>query len=84
LESSGKSNQSFAVNVDPTESDPAKVQLDELPAGITPLGRWHDADEASSPVLAARGAFHRPLLYIALALLLIESCLAWYLGYRAS
>jgi hypothetical protein len=83
-ESAGKNSQSFAVNVDPSESDLAKVSLDELPDGITPLGQWHDADEASSPVLAARGTFHRPLLYVALALLLIESCLAWYLGYRGS
>jgi hypothetical protein len=83
-ESAGKSQESFAVNVDPSESDLAKVSLDELPSGITPLGQWNDADEAASPVLAGRGAFHRPLLYIALALLLIESCLAWYLGYRAS
>jgi hypothetical protein len=83
-ESAGKSHESFAVNVDPSESDLAKVSIDELPSGITPLGQWHDADEAASPVLAARGAFHRPLLYMALALLLIESCLAWYLGYRAS
>jgi hypothetical protein len=83
-ESAGKSHESFAVNVDPSESDLAKVSIDELPSGITPLGQWHDADEAASPVLAARGVFHRPLLYMALALLLIESCLAWYLGYRAS
>jgi hypothetical protein len=84
LDSSGISNQTFAVNVDPTESDLAKVALEELPDGITPLGRWHDADDAASPLLAARGAFHRPLLYFALALLFVESCLAWYLGYRAS
>ncbi|HJS08106.1 MAG TPA: hypothetical protein VJ809_10620, partial [Pirellulales bacterium] len=83
-DSDGRSDQAFAVNVDPSESDLAKVALDELPDGITPLGQWHDADDASSPVLAARGAFHRPLLYIALSLLLVESCLAWYLGYRAS
>jgi hypothetical protein len=83
-ESSGKSNQSFAVNVDPSESDLSKIALEELPESITPLGRWHDAEDAASPVLAARGAFHRPLLYFALALLFVESCLAWYLGYRAS
>jgi hypothetical protein len=80
----GKANHSFVVNIDPSESDLAKVSLDELPDGITPLGQWHDADDATSPVLAARGAFHRPLLYFALALLFVESCLAWYLGYRAS
>ncbi|MEX2140323.1 MAG: BatA domain-containing protein [Pirellulales bacterium] len=81
---SGTTNQLFAVNLDTGESDLAKVALDELPESVTPLGQWQDLEESSSVALAARGGVHRPLLYAALALLLIESCLAWYLGYRAS
>lgn len=81
---SGTTNQLFAVNLDTSESDLAKVALDELPEGITPLGEWQDVDESSSVALPARGGLQRPLLYAALALLLIESCLACYLGYRAS
>jgi hypothetical protein len=81
---SGTANQLFAVNLDTRESDLAKVSLDELPEGITPLGQWQDLEDSSSVSLAARGGLHRPLLYAALALLLIESCLAWYLGHRTS
>ena len=81
---SGTANQFFAVNLDTGESDLSKIALDELPPGITPLGHWQDLEDSSSVALASRGGLHRPLLYAALVLLLIESCLAWYLGYRAS
>jgi hypothetical protein len=81
---SGTTNQFFAVNLDTSESDLAKVALDELPQGMTPLGQWEDHEDSSSVALASRGGLHRPLLYAALALLIIESCLAWCLGYRTS
>jgi hypothetical protein len=80
----GAANQLFGVNVDTRESDLAKLSLDELPDGVSALGKWQDLEESSSGALAARGGVHRPLLYAALVLLFVESCLAWYLGYRAS
>jgi hypothetical protein len=41
-------------------------------------------DGTSAALATARGGLHPFLLYSALALLLVESGLAWYLGYRAS
>ena len=82
--STGSTKQLFAVNVDTVESDLAKVSPDELPASIAPLGQEADVDGTPSAVLSARGGLHSLLLYTALVLLLVESSLAWYLGYRAS
>jgi hypothetical protein len=76
--------QLFAVNVDTRESDLAKLQLGELPDVVMALGQWDGADEPATAALAPQSEVHRPLLYLALGLLLLESCLAWYLGYRAS
>ena len=81
--STGSTKQLFAVNVDTVESDLAKVSPDELPGG-PPLGQEADVDGTPSAVLSARGGLHSLLLYTALVLLLVESSLAWYLGYRAS
>jgi len=80
----GGNRRLFAVNVDTRESDLAKLAPDELPPALIPLGQWQNLDEPTAGALAVRGELQRPLLYGALALLLFESCLAWFLGYRAS
>jgi hypothetical protein len=76
--------QLFAVNVDTRESDLAKLALDELPESIMPLGQGDETAESTATSAVGQSELARPLLYSALALLLIESCLAWYWGYRAS
>jgi hypothetical protein len=79
----GDGHQLFAVNVDTAESDLTKMSLDELPSGITPLEDWKDVDTVATGGLAGRGGLEMPLLYLALCLLVVESILAWYMGYRA-
>ncbi len=76
-------NQSFAVNVDTTESDLTKISLEELPRGMTSLVSWNDSEERSDQKFTMRGGLHRPLLYAVLMLLFVETLLAWWLGYRA-
>jgi hypothetical protein len=80
----GSLNQLFGVNVDTAESDLTKVALEDLPPELTPRTEWQDLGEPSDLALGLRGSLHRPLLYAALVLLLVESVLAWFLGYRSS
>jgi hypothetical protein len=78
------SDQIVAVNLDLSESDLTKVAPDELPRSLTVLVQGQDFTTAGTSELAPRGGLHGPLLYAALILLLIESGLAWFLGYRSA
>jgi aerotolerance regulator-like protein/VWA domain-containing protein len=80
----GASDQIVAVNVELGESDLTKVSPDELPRSLTVLVQGQDFTTSGTSDLAPRGGLHRPLLYAALVLLLIESGLAWLLGYRSA
>ena len=82
------SSTRYAANPDPAESDPAKLDA----AGLrTALPGWRfDYDDDWEPLregasqVGRRGEFHRPLLWGLLALVLIESILAYRFGYRRS
>ena len=76
----------FAANPDPAESDPAKLD----PAGLADavpgwnfayFTNWKELSGDSAAV-SRQGELHRPLLYILLALLMIESILAWTFGHH--
>lgn len=77
----------FAVNPDPVESDPAKLDRASLAAAVPDwsfdyLTDWQGLTVDATSV-NRRGDLHRPLLYLVLALLLIESVLAWRFGHHA-
>jgi hypothetical protein len=84
LAAAGASDQIVAVNIDLAESDLTKVSPDELPRSLTALVQGQDFATAGANDIAPRGGLHRPLLYVALLLLLVESGLAWFLGYRST
>lgn len=78
----------FAANPPPAESDPAK--LDRTALGDL-LSGWNFAyytniqELISNPAsVSQRGELHRPLLAAVLALLFIESILAWRFGHHAA
>jgi hypothetical protein len=72
------------VNVDTRESDLARISADELPEGLTVVPGWNGMDERPAVDLGSRTGQQRWFLYTALGLLLSETVLAWWFGYRAS
>lgn len=76
----------FAVNVDPRESDLARIEPDELrerfPAWrFVYLTNWQAIALGQASVLENRGELHRSILVAALLLLFVESFLAWKFGH---
>ncbi|HEV3415366.1 MAG TPA: hypothetical protein VG056_01070, partial [Pirellulales bacterium] len=82
--STGGDGRLFAVNVDTRESDLARISADELPEGLTVVPGWNGMDERPAVDLGSRTGQQRWFLYTALGLLLSETVLAWWFGYRAS
>jgi hypothetical protein len=76
----------FAANPDPAESDPAKLDgsslAQRLPGwSFSHLTNWRELTRNAASV-GRRGELHRHLLYGALALVLLESFLAWKFGHH--
>lgn len=76
----------FAANPDPVESDPAKLDraglAERLPGwNFAYFTNWRELIRNAASV-GRRGELHRPLLYGALVLLLLESFLAWKFGHH--
>jgi len=71
--------ESFSVNVDPRESTLARVDTSLLPAELS-IRTAVDLSLSSVANLAANSQMHRLLLTVALALLLLETLLAWRFG----
>ncbi len=67
----------FAVNVDTRESDLAQADVGKLPPQLV-VSKTTDVATGSGG--AASAAWQSPLLWSALALLLVEMCLAWLFG----
>jgi hypothetical protein len=78
----------FTAAIDPIESDLVKLDRTTL-ASANPgwnfsyLTNWEDLTD-NAVAVAHRGEMHRSLLLAVLALLLIESLLAWRFGHHAS
>ncbi len=68
-----------SVNVDPRESDLARVDIEQLHAAIK-LRRDYSASGIGQGGLASSTPLHRWLLHAVLGLLLLESVLAWWFG----
>jgi hypothetical protein len=78
----------FAANPDPSESDPAKLDRPRLQEAIPGwtfdyMTNWKDLT-GNAAAVSRRGELHRPLLFGVLALLLIESVLAWKFGHHGA
>jgi hypothetical protein len=79
-------NDLFAANVDPKESDLSRIEPDEL-RELLPgwrfvyLTNWQAIASGKSSVTENRGELHRYLLIAALALIFVESFLAWKFGH---
>ncbi len=78
----------FAANPDPAESDPAKLDRARLAESIPGwnfdyMTNWKDLS-GNAKAVSRRGELHRPLLFGVLALLLIESVLAWKFGHHGA
>lgn len=72
--------ESFAVNVDTTESNLARLDPDELPKQFT-TNKQSNLDEQTDAGVSRRTGLHKNLLYSVLGLLLFETFLAWRFGH---
>jgi hypothetical protein len=70
----------FAVNVHTTESDLTKADAASLPSELLVRDTWMRANRATAAGLSPRSPWNLPLLWTALALLFVESFLAWQFG----
>lgn len=78
----------YAADPDPAESDPAKLEKAGLAEAVpgwkfTYLTNWKDLT-GNATSIGRHGELHRPLLYAVLALLIIESILAWKFGHHGA
>ncbi len=74
----------FAVNVDSRESDLAKISASVLPEQVAVVEGASSVEHRPLVELGARVEGQRWFLYAALGLLLLETVLAWWFGYRSS
>jgi hypothetical protein len=74
----------FAVNVDTVESDLTKVAMSELPESLTVVPGMNGIDSRPAADLGSRTGQQQWFLFAALGLLVLETLLAWWFGYRAS
>jgi hypothetical protein len=79
----------FAINVDTGdltngESNLNKVEPSSLAREFNVLTHWQNLDERRAVDLSARHDVHRWLLFAALVLMLGETGLAWWIGWKAS
>jgi hypothetical protein len=79
--------QQFAINVDTSEGDLTKADAAALPPELLVRDTWQTAARGlaqSAAGLSPRSAWNLPLLWTALALLFVESFLAWQFGRGAA
>jgi hypothetical protein len=84
------SGESFAVNVDPRQSDLAPVAEDELKNDLWPgvpllyQTAWRNPNARTAAPSARAGQWHVGLLYAVFGLLLAETLLAWRFGHHGT
>lgn len=74
--------ETFAVNVDTSESDLTKVGSDELPKEYS-TQKHSSLDTIDTAGISRRNGLHKSLLYLALGLLMTEPFLAWWFGHAS-
>jgi von Willebrand factor type A domain/CARDB len=72
--------QQFAVNVDTSESDLAKVDSAKLPKELEIRSTWQSETHAEGVASVSQASLNAPLLWTVLALLFVESFMAWQFG----
>jgi hypothetical protein len=72
--------QPFAVNVDTRESDLAAIDRQQIPAEISVRTTPQEAAGPAGSDMFTKAGWQQPLLAGALALLLVESLMAWHFG----
>jgi len=77
---SGEKTRYFAVNVDSRESDLGRIDPRQLPAELRSNDAVNDDLQPGETAGIARAGWNESLLWAALALVLIESFLAWQFG----
>jgi hypothetical protein len=81
-------SDAFAVNVDPVESDLARISPEELRDVVWPKvpfvhqTTWQDLDREPVGRITRHAGLPKALLYVALTLLFVETFLAWRFGYH--
>jgi hypothetical protein len=75
--------QLFAVNIDPRESDLARISRDELPPELSREVEAANRNVSSAALAGPRWHLFRWLLGLVLVLLVAETWLAWRFGNRA-
>ena len=84
MPSAASQNRLFAVNINPTESALEKIDPATLPEQLTVVPALEGPQQQPSAQLGIHSGQERLFLYLALTLLLLETVLAWWFGYRAS
>jgi hypothetical protein len=74
----------YAVNTDPIESDLARIDATELPPELHLMTDPSADSGFNSASRSSPSRLYATLLYAVLALLLCDSSLAWWFGYRSS
>jgi hypothetical protein len=83
-------SDAFAVNVDPVESDLARISPDQLRDQVWPgvpfvhQTTWQNLDEEPVGRIGRHRGLPKALLYAVLTLLFVETFLAWRFGHHAS
>jgi hypothetical protein len=72
--------QQFAVNADPAESDLARLDPQQLPPDIEVRTTPQDATSSGATSLITHALWSGWLLWLAVALMFVESFLAWQFG----
>jgi hypothetical protein len=78
----GSDARLFAVNIDPNESALKKIDVSALPEQLTVVSAHETTPEQPSAALGVRTGQARQFLYLALALLISETVIAWWFGHR--
>jgi hypothetical protein len=73
-------SRTFAVNIDARESDLGQIDPQQLPSEIHTLDTANNSATSSSAAGIAPAGWNESLLWAALALIFIESFLAWQFG----
>jgi hypothetical protein len=84
MPSAASQNRLYAVNINPTESALEKIDPATLPEQLMVVPALEGPQQQPSTQLGTHSGQERLFLYIALTLLLLETVLAWWFGYRAS
>jgi hypothetical protein len=72
--------EQFAVNIDTSEGDLAKVDPVKLPKGLEVRSTWQSEASGAGVASVSQSSLNAPLLWTVLALLFVESFMAWQFG----